>query len=263
MIQEWLWAVTAAASPAARRLGHHRALALYMGQARRHAGAWEPHLRRSRQFILDAARAARGRNLAVIAGSGPCLDTPMETLSWLFKTVVLLDVVHPRATRLAAARLGNVHCLDGDLTGVLDAVAVCLRARGRPPLPKPACRLLADETPDLVISVNTLAGLPTLLMERLWATGQYTDEALDKFAHDIIAGHLTWLKAFGGVRRLVTDISWLRIGRDNVLACDPLHRIQLPPPLAQWDWPVAPKPEAHPDCDLVHRVAAIEFLPEN
>ncbi len=256
MIQEWLWAATATASPTVRRLGYPRELARHAARAGRQAAAWAPHLEKSRQCILDAIRETEKRDLAIVAGSGPCLDVPLQELSESFKKVVLVDVVHPRATRKTAARLGNVVCRAGDLTGILEDVALLLRAGAQRPLPRPTCALLPASRPDLVVSANTLSQLPLIPMERLWGTGRYDDGQLASLARDIVQAHLDWLESLGGVLRLITDILWLRTGDGRPLASDPLHGIRLPAPLEQWTWRAAPKPEAHPVCDIVHVVAA-------
>ena len=155
-----------------------------------------------------------------------------------------------------AARLGNVHCVPADLTGVHEAVLEAVRfPRALPVAPCPP-PVLQEERPDLVVSANTLSQLPLIPLEKLWLTGRYGDNELESFARGVIEGHLAWLASFDAPRCLITDVAWLAMGRGETLSADPLHGVVPPPPGDRWEWRVAPRPEAHPERDVVHVVAA-------
>jgi hypothetical protein len=259
MIQEWYWAWTANVSDEAKPLGFARELARYKSLSLRNTEAWGPHLESSRQLIMQAAEEATGRELAVIAGSGWCLDVPLAELSQRFKKVLLVDAAHPLSVRREAARLGNVTSLSGDLTGCLWAVAKSLAKGERISIQPAPPALLRDLQPDLVVSVNTLAQLPLLPLEHLWTTGLYSDAELEAFARGVIEAHLSWLHSFGSLRCLLTDHAWLGISEGETLASDPLHGVRPPEPRERWEWRYAPKPEAHPFRDVVHIVEGSIF----
>jgi hypothetical protein len=257
MIQEWLWSATATASRTARQLGYVRDFARYKARWKRNTQAWQPHLDRSRSFILQAAEKASRKELAVVAGSGLCLDVPLRELARIFRKVLLIDLVHPREVAVLARNLGNVELLEHDLTGALAALQHALDTGKPPVLPTQPPDFLGDLGPDLVVSANTLSTLPLIPMERLWLTGRFADTDLEDVARRIIEIHLAWLRATPGVRCLLTDLSWISAGRNETRAANPLHGTPLPPPERYWNWMAAPKPESHPDRDVVHTVGAI------
>ena len=259
MFQEWFWAATASIIDEAKPLGFARELARHKARWRRNAQAWRPHLESSHRCILRAAREASDRDLAVVAGSGWCLDVPLAELSRMFKKVLLVDAAHPRQVRRTAARLGNVELLGADLTGYLGAVVRSLstgmRLTSRPTPPES----LSGLRPGLTVSANTLSQLPLIPLERLWTSGQCSDEQLQAFARSVIEGHLAWLDSLEGVRCLLADHAWLGIAAEETLASDPLHGIRPPEPSERWEWRYAPKPEAHPSRDVVHVVGCSIF----
>lgn len=256
MIRRWLWSALTQTLPPAGELGFVVEQSRYCARHDRNVTAWGPHLDKTRAFITRSIGSARDYGLAVVAGSGPCLDVPLEELSRSFRQVLLLDVAHPRSVLKKASRLGNVQCVLADLTGVLEAT---LEASRFPrPLPTPPCPpvLPVKERPGLVISVNTLSQLPLLPLDKLWLTGRYTDAQVESFARGLIEGHMAWLESFDAPRCLITDVAWLAVHDCDVLSADPLHGVAPPPPDERWEWRVAPCPEAHPVRDVVHVVGA-------
>src|SRR5262245_54087219 len=95
----------------ARELGYPRELFRIPGRFRGWKPAWQPHCQRWRALILRASARCTTRRKAVVFGSGFLYDVPLAELAAGFREVVLVDVVHPRATARAAARLGNVNLL--------------------------------------------------------------------------------------------------------------------------------------------------------
>jgi len=259
MIQECYWAWTVNVIDEAKSLGFARELARYKALWRRNTEAWRPHLELSRQLIVQAAEETIGRELAVVAGSGWCLDVPLAKLSQRFKKVLLVDAAQPLSVRREAARLGNVALLGADLTGCLGVVEKSLATRERIAIQPAPPALLKDQHPDLVVSVNTLAQLPLLPLEHLWSTGMYSDEELEAFAKGVIETHLAWLYSFGSLRCLLTDHAWLGISGSETLASDPLHGVRPPEPRERWEWRYAPKPGAHPLRDVIHVVEGAIF----
>ncbi|MFZ5426141.1 MAG: hypothetical protein ACOZEN_04150 [Thermodesulfobacteriota bacterium] len=258
MIRKWFRQSTTSALPSAASLGYVAELIRHEARYRRNAQAWSPHLEKSREFISSFIPAGPRKELAVVAGSGLCLDVPLRELSRAFKKVALVDVVHPFETRRLAARLGNVELITADVTGVIESTARVF-GQGGGGLPSREPCVPIPGAPDLVVSVNTMAQLPLIPLEKLWTTGAFTDEALTRFARSILEDHLAWLGGFPCVRCLVTDVAWIGVGKEGAMSADPLHGVSMPQPSARWEWKHAPKPEAHPDRDVVHVVAGFDL----
>jgi len=51
----------------------------------RNVQAWLPHLEKSKVFIRNTIQQCSGNDMVVVAGSGMCLDIPLEELSATFK----------------------------------------------------------------------------------------------------------------------------------------------------------------------------------
>ncbi|GFK93917.1 hypothetical protein NNJEOMEG_01755 [Fundidesulfovibrio magnetotacticus] len=259
MLQEWYWALSASVLDQAKPLGYARDAARYRGIWTRNAEAWRGHLEACRAFILRSARSAAGHGVAVVAGSGWCLDVPLEELSRLFVNVVLVDVAHPLEVRRRAARLGNVRLLHADLTGSLSAVLESLKSGVRLPNRFVPVDPLPGVSPDITISANALARLPLLPMERLWTAGRHSEGELEAFARNAMQAHLDWLESRPGVRCLLTELAWLGVADNETMMSDPLHGVASPAPQERWEWSYAPRPEAHPLRDVVHVIGATVF----
>ncbi|MFP5223422.1 MAG: hypothetical protein ACLGSA_14115 [Acidobacteriota bacterium] len=264
MIKEWFWERAALTTPLARKLGFARDFSRYKARWSRNAKAWQSHLDKSSTFIREAARQCIKREMAIIAGSGMCLDIPLEELSSTFRKVVLIDVVHPREVVQSSEKLGNVQLCLHDLTDTLSAVAQSLDGGTRLPIDsmgKTAAEAFAKAHPelgsaDLVVSANTLSQLPLVPTERLWTTGLYCDAELESFASNLIANHVAWLRLFACPSILITDLFWISLGQEVAQTTPPLYHTDLGEPLDRWEWQAAPKPEAHPERDILHVVGA-------
>lgn len=234
----------------ARRLGLLAEAVAIGARHRRCRQAWRPHLERCRAAILEAAGRCRNHGTALVLGSGPLLDVPVEVLAQRFARVVLADAVHPLAARWRVRGLRNVRLDARDVTETWGDVLL-----GRLPGRRRLTRYL-DLAPDLVVSANCLSQLPLLPMRRLEALGLEGPE-LETFRRGVLQDHLDWLRRFPGVTLLLADTAW----PDGPHGQDPLPGLDLPPPLASWTWTVAPRPELHPDRDVSHQVSAFLLGP--
>ena len=267
MFRKWFWAQTAKAAPLARRLGYIREYLRQKERWMRNAQAWQTHLDKSRAFIRNTMQQCHGNDLVVVVGSGMCLDIPLDELSARFKSVLLVDLVHPREALLLGEKLGNVRFCLHDLTGILPAVADSLDRGDRLPLEsmgQAAPETLAREIPelsraDLVISANTLSQLPLIPMERLWSAGLYSDCEIEAFASNLIEAHLEWLRSLPCPAALLTDLFWISLSRETALTTTPLYGANPGKPMDRWEWQIAPRPEAHPERDILHIVGAFSF----
>ena len=262
MILEWLRHLTISCSPEARRLGALREAIAIEARHRRLRRAWAPHLEQCRRLILEAAERPPRRRTALILGSGPLLDIPLEELVSRFENVILADLVHLPAVRRRARRLGRVELVEIDLTGALPAVRHACRtgdvaALGASP---PDCFL--DRDPDLVVSANLLSQLPVLPLARLRASpASRSEPALAAFARSLIESHLAWLRAFPGVVCLITDVtSRLTWADGDAEEEDLLHGVELGLDGRRWEWSIAPSPEIAPGQDYCRLVLGVPDL---
>jgi len=232
----------------ARKLGYLAEAVAIRARHRRCRDAWQSHLEYSRAAILEAATACRGRQCALVLGSGALLDVPLEQLARMFERVVLADVVHPLCARWRARRLGNVRLASLDVTGTLAALA------DGPAIPDCTPQDLRDlirrEAPDLLVSANILSQLPLLPLRRLESSGLHPQPELDAFAARLLEEHVRLLHEHSGTACLISDIRWH--GTSGI--GNPLRFVALPPPVRTWIWNVAPRPEISRECDVFHEV---------
>jgi hypothetical protein len=245
-------------SRAARAMGYLREA---MGIRSRHSRcrrAWQPHLEKTRSFLLGAMETCRSRRKAVILGSGPLYDVPVEELAAGFREVLLVDLVHPLSARWRRRRLRNVRSITADVTGTIDAV---YRAAGRPESPLPAAKptlFLDDPEVDFVASVNLLSQLPFIPSEYLGEMG-YPAQQVDAFAAQLIRSHLGYLEQFAATTVLITDVEALTLDPNGrvIERSDLLYGVALPYRGESWIWQLAPSPESHPVFSYARRVIGV------
>lgn len=239
----------------ARSLGFLTSSLQVQARYRRCRRAWEPHLAHTRRVILAAAARCPRRRKAVILGAGLLHDIPLRELAAMFAEVVLVDIVFPWSSRLAAARFRHVRCLTADVTGTLHALP---RAVRDPALPLPRSEpvlFLDDPALDLTVSVNLLSQLPVIPAHCLQ---RRAPAALDAWSRELQEAHLDYIRRLAGRKVIITDTAGTRrdLAGAIVERWDNLHGLVLPPATETWEWNLAPAPEAHPELDHVVRVAA-------
>ncbi len=218
---------------------------------RRCRRAWESHLVRTRRVILEAAACAPSRRKAVILGAGLLHDIPLRELSAMFREVVLVDIVFPWSSRLAARRFPNVRCLPADVTETIHALDPAQ------PLPRSEPTLFLDDAAlDFTVSVNLLSQLPVIPLRRIGESHGEAERA--GWARQLQQAHLGYLRRLPGHTALITDTTGLHrdLAGAVVHEWDNLHGLVLPPPSETWEWALAPAPEAFPDVDHLVRIAA-------
>jgi hypothetical protein len=239
----------------ARSLGQDREAVSIAARHRRCRSAWEPHLLATKSLILDAAATAKGRDTAVILGSGACLDVPVAELAGLFGQVVLIDAHHPRQARSLAAGQDNVRLVAADLTGLAGPAREA--AKGRAPLPCPVPGpgpLPGGLRPDFTASVN-LASQLAIPFYRLLGR-RFEEQQRQAFFTGVVAAHCDWLAGLPGRVCLCCDTAWERVDGERLLESrDALEGVVLPPPERSWLWSIAPRPEESLAYDRQNRVA--------
>jgi hypothetical protein len=245
-----------------RRMGYLYELLGIRGRYGRCRAAWEPHLERTRSIIGRAAARCPEKRKAVVLGSGMLLDVPLDDLARDFREVVLVDLIHPLRARWRGRRLGNVRLVGADISGVAEQVYRVARDRSAN-LPRAEPSLLLDDAQvDLVASVNLLSQLPYLPAEYLLKAGVHAPAVIEEFARGVVEAHLAYLRKFAGVVALVGDIERLTYDRNGGLIerLSALRGAAFPGPHEEWEWHLAPRPEAHRDYSYHRRVGAVVDL---
>lgn len=247
MLLDGLHYLTTPAPKDFRRVGFVRDSIWLLSRSRRCRSAWQSHLSRSRDLVIEAVTALPQRRAVVVLGSGLLDDVPFEMLAQTFKDVVLVDVVHPWPTRAATRRYGNVRLVEFDLSGCVD----WMLARGGdlgPSLPE-TC--LASDV-DLVISANVLSQLPILPLDWFEARGGIPPA----LGRRIVTAHLDALAALPARVCLLTDVTQIETDRAGKIVdrTDLLHGVRVGVPDQEWVWDLAPFGEAARESRLAHDV---------
>jgi hypothetical protein len=226
---------------------------------RRRRADWADHLSRSRSVILRGAERSEQRRKAVILGGGLLHDVPLAELAGMFRDVVLVDLVHPLASRWATRRLRNVRRLSGDITGTV-AAAYRDAWDADKPLPESQPTLFLDDPEvDFTASVNVASQLPCMPMSYLTSQGVHSQEKITEYARDLIQAHLAYLGRLPGRVALVTDVERQKITRTGevVERRDLFFGVPWPGRGEEWEWKLAPCPEADPAHHYFRRVVGV------
>lgn len=261
MILEWLEYAITPCSAIARTMGFLKSSIEVRARYRRCHSAWQAHLDRTRDSILEAAVLSKGRRKAVLFGAGLVHDIPLRELSGMFEEVVLVDIVHTLSSRLQTAAYTNVSRISADVTETVDKLPTLARTGGKLPTHLPKLFLL-DERVDFTVSVNLLSQLGWV--PRWYLKRSHSKPAIEQFQRHLIEAHLEYLRIIPGHTALITDYQWQTLptaeaqNRLGLTASEPWDVLQghgLPSPDRTWEWNIAPAPERDPDYDFVASVA--------
>ena len=226
---------------------------------RRRRAEWADHLERSQAVVLRGAERAEGRRKAVILGGGLLHDVPLAELATMFRKVVLVDVVHPLASCWRTRNLQNVHRVAADVTNTIAAVYK-VAWDSHLPLPKSEPTLLLNDADvDFTASVNLASQLPCMPMAYLSSQRAHAEEKITEYARDLIRAHLDYLTRLPGRVALVTDVERLKIAPTGqvVERRDLFFGVPWPDRGEEWEWKLAPAPEADPTHHYFRRVIGI------
>ena len=241
MLSEWLerWFTTCPAF--LEEMGLLREMLGIRQRWEKHRESWEPHCRRSRQIVLDAAARCPRRQRAVVLGSGWLHDVPLAELASLFSEVTLVDLFHPRLTREAVKAFPNVRLVAADVTGSVEGAYQAARKRNTP-LHCATPSLLLGEEIDLVVSLNLLSQLPCMPEWYLRKAKSHDEPTIAAFARRLIEAHLAYLRKFPGVVALVSDVSleWIGPLGHATPSGGTLYGCELPYPDETWEWDLVP-----------------------
>lgn len=250
MLTEALTWLLTPASATARRTGLLAESIAISARYRRCRAAWADHLANSRSILATSAERSARRRTAIVLGSGPLLDVPLDRLAARFDQVWLVDIVQPWTSRLRAARFRNVRLIE------LDVTACLARMPDAPPRPD---LFLDRDTVDWVASVNLLSQLARAPQSWLRAhRPELGEAAIARYGDGLIERHLEWLERFSAPVCLLTDIEQTRLDANG----QPLEYRDLRPFLEtwrledSWRWDIAPPGELADGQSAFHRVAA-------
>jgi len=181
----------------------------------------------------------------MIVGSGGLHDVPMEGLIDLGHELILVDIIHLPSVRRKYEKYAEITFVQADVTAWVEPLYEGSSLRDI----KPA--RLAEV--DLVISLNILSQLPLCLKKY---AGKKPRALPDDFDHQIMAGHLNWLKKNSRNILLIGDVERLYLQGDAVVEREDAlpSSLCLPAPEKVWDWPIAPRGEVDRKIAITHRV---------
>jgi hypothetical protein len=243
MLPDWLRGLFLPYPWHVRALGFPRELRNIRRRYRRFRSAWEPHCQRTRDVLRTAMWRTPRRRKAILLGTGYLHDIPLDELAAAFETVLLVDVLHPFATRWAIRTRGNVRLLEADVTGTLrDVWRVAGNDRASLPSSEPNL-FLDDPEVDLIASVNLLSQLPCLPERYLLDTGAHAPDAIHAWARSVISGHLEWLRKFPAIVPVIADIEAATVDRaDRVVGrSSTLYGLAAPFTGTSWTWTLVPR----------------------
>ena len=252
MIGELFLYLTTRASKEARIFGHlYESIALESREKRCRI-YWQPHRENCKNLIKQALRQIKQKNAVLVLGSGPLHEIPVEELSNQFSRVDLVDIVHLRSTKKNYDKYKNLNFIEADLTELEKTIYQEKKISNKVP------SLLSEEKYDLVISANILSQLPNHLVSFLQSNIQYSEESLENFRSQICKDHFQYLKNFKTPTLLYTDVETHFYSPDGSLISkeDSFIKFELPAPIKEWEWNLAPIPEASKDYSIKMKVSA-------
>jgi hypothetical protein len=247
IVLDWLEQLLVPCPHWLREMGYVRELIGIRRRHRRWRWAWEPHCERSRNVIRAAVQRCPQRRKAVVLGSGFLHDVPVGELSASFREVILVDVLHPLATRWCTHGLKNVLLLAEDVSGSVEGVWLAVEQRTPLPAATP-CLFVDDAEVDLVVSLNLLSQLPCLPEQYLLQARTHPAEEIAAWCRAVVQAHLDYLRRLPGVVALIADVqsrtisaSGTEVGRRSTL-----YGVDFPWEGERWIWPLVPRKRAFP-----------------
>jgi hypothetical protein len=202
---------------------------------------WEPHLQKSREFILDWIH---GKNISVITilGSGWLLDVPLEELQKKCEKILLVDIFHPPQILRKIRDLSTVEAIQQDITGgmieqvyhLVEEFRKTGRKRKVADLHSPG--FTPDFNPDFVVSLNILNQLDILIIDYLKKFSIFTEEEILTLRKKIQQSHIDSLPLDHSC--IITDFEELVSQDDRLERVNKLIHVPLPEGKrkATWEW---------------------------
>lgn len=253
MIKEIISYLTQKSLPEARAFGHlYESISLVEKEKRCHE-AWRSHRDHSKQFIISQCLTLSHFDHLLILGSGPLHEIPIEWLSQKFKKVTLLDVVHLHQVKKEYRHLLNVEFVEHDLTEVEAELLNYDRLLKKVPT------FMTDQKLSMVISANVMSQLPLHFQNYIEKKRKkkFTQKMLDDFLEELTRSHVAYLRSFNAKVILITDTEkyYLNAQGDILEKEFNYPHLNLPLPVQEWMWSVAPLGELGSDLELKMKVS--------
>ena len=242
-----------------RAMGYLKEAIAIRARYRRVKNHWRSHIDRCRSVILGAMEECPSHRKAVVLGGGLLHDVPLAELAARFREVILVDIVHPIFSRWTTRKWKNVRRVTADITNTVEDL-YWVSDEPEKPLPKSIPTLfLDDEEVDFTVSINILSQLPCMPLDYLAYQRAHPSRERDDYARDVIQAHLDYLERLPGRVVLITDVERLKIDmlRRVVERKDLLFGLKLPMAGEEWEWQLAPCPEADRKHHYYRRVVGI------
>ncbi len=123
MILEWLESLFTPAPKISKKMGlvyHSVALKYRYNRCKK---AWAPHIEKCQNLITQQVAKLEKTDSLVILGSAHLHEIPKEILESKFKSVTLVDLVHPLEVRFWARKRPHIKLVEMDLSGILEKLA--------------------------------------------------------------------------------------------------------------------------------------------
>lgn len=243
MLLELFTYLTTPCPPYVRNMGYLREAIGLKCRYKRHPARWQPHLEKTRKFILSAVDKCRNHGKVVILGSGLLLDVPLDSLSATFREVALIDIVCLLEIRKRIERYDNVKFYQRDVTniaGTLYQNALC--GRRELPLATPVLPEI-DKEVGLVISLNVLSQL--MVVPRMYALKKLPGmdkDRIDTWCRQIIEEHYAFLTSLPCNVCLIADHRYSKHDCNGSITAQgsTLYGMSPPAPDDSWAWDIAP-----------------------
>ncbi len=233
---------------------------------------WKDHLENSKAYIVESIEACPNKESVLVIGSGYHYDLPIKDLTENFKTVALMDLLHPNSVR--KRKTDNILLIEEDVTGTLEKLTSNFELLNIVPELKGKY--------DLVISLNLLSQLalsPLSYIERNLSkikvnADNSKEEAVAAYGQNLIRNHLTFLKkqAEQGAKVILLSDVWKNVyDKDqNLIASESsLQGLELKDCLEElgiavqaeisWTWNLAPLGEIDKDYSMSLKVLGQEL----
>jgi hypothetical protein len=230
-------------SPSYKRILHRMDYYSYLdGLIKRYMfqeGRWDSHIRKCRDFILDAASVCMPERITVL-GSGWLLELPLQELAGKTGNIRLLDIIHPPDVLRQTSVMKNVELSECDLTGgIIEEIWNLTRGL---PLPKkkldlsriPVREFMFNDDPGMVISLNILSQLDALPVKLIREKSKTDEKALYEFRKEIQEKHLSMLSRYKSV--LISDYLEEFTGADGQITREDTVFASFPDGVRTDDW---------------------------
>lgn len=254
MILELITYLKAKTTKEAKVFGHLYESISLVQREKRCQKYWLSHRVQCKNFISKSINSLKSHEAALVLGSGPLHEIPIEEMALKFKRIDLVDVVHLDETKRKYSHLTNINFIEADITELESVIHKEKKISNIIP------SLFLNKKYDIVISANLLSQLSYHLRNYLEkkASPKLSEVALDNFSYQVSSDHYTYIKRFACPVVLITDLETHLVDRNESLLeiQTPFINFPLPAPNEQWWWNLAPRPEYSKDYSVKMKVAA-------